>query len=201
MTKLNKADSIHHDAAMDNKEFTEEDLTQFLDEEFDSVVLKAMDPDFVEETVVSEEVLKKAQDSDPVAQLYAKMKTIKVGNPIAIDVNTTTSTPIEPMAEVAPQQAPDIFKFNENEYLIELSEYVKSTYYQHYAKGIQVTEFIMSHMNTPDFLRGNVLKYTTRYGRKDGYNRVDLLKSMHYLLLLMHYHDSMFKGKKGLGDS
>lgn len=87
------------------------------------------------------------------------------------------------------------YKFDEDRLLKELKEYVDATYGQHYAKGekIQVTEFIMSHLETPDFLRGNVLKYMTRYGLKDGYNRKDLMKAMHYLLLLLCYHDRRYE--------
>ncbi len=81
------------------------------------------------------------------------------------------------------------FKFEEDRILDELKEYIKSTYDGHYAKGIQVTEFIMSQLGTPDFLRGNALKYTVRYGLKDGYNRIDLLKAIHYLILALYYHD------------
>ncbi|HYT44395.1 MAG TPA: DUF3310 domain-containing protein [Methylomirabilota bacterium] len=93
------------------------------------------------------------------------------------------------------------FDFDEGKYLDELYDYIGKTYTQHYAKGIQVTKFIMSHMNSPDFLRGNVLKYTTRYGRKEGYNRNDILKAIHYAILMLYYHDSIFYNKKGLSDN
>lgn len=76
--------------------------------------------------------------------------------------------------------------------LDELKDYILQTYNEHYSAGnkIQVVEFIMSQFDTgEDFLRGNVLKYTSRYGKKAGKNRKDLLKAIHYLLLMMHYED------------
>ena len=86
--------------------------------------------------------------------------------------------------------------FNEIEYNEEIIYYIISTYDQHYAKGIQTTEYIMSHSTTPDFIKGNVLKYVTRYGHKEGYNRKDLLKAIHYLYLMLYFHDNKFSNKK-----
>jgi hypothetical protein len=39
------------------------------------------------------------------------------------------------------------------------------------------------------FCIGNVLKYAQRYGRKDGYNRKDLMKVLHYAMMALHLHD------------
>jgi len=33
------------------------------------------------------------------------------------------------------------------------------------------------------------LKYAQRYGKKDGYNRADILKILHYALMALHQHD------------
>jgi hypothetical protein len=33
------------------------------------------------------------------------------------------------------------------------------------------------------------LKYTQRYGNKEGKNRKDLLKVLHYALIALHVHD------------
>jgi len=70
------------------------------------------------------------------------------------------------------------YKFNENEILEEIQKYVDSTYIQHYATGkIQSTEFIVDSGHGLGFTIGNILKYAQRYGKKDGFNRKDLLKS------------------------
>ena len=35
----------------------------------------------------------------------------------------------------------------------------------------------------------NILKYAQRYGKKNGKNRADILKVMHYALFMLHVHD------------
>ena len=39
------------------------------------------------------------------------------------------------------------------------------------------------------FALGNVLKYAQRYGKKDGANRKDLMKILHYAIIALHQHD------------
>ena len=76
--------------------------------------------------------------------------------------------------------------FNEEEALKELSEYIKSTYSTHYAKGsIQSTEFIFDAGHGEGFCLGNIIKYAQRYGKKDGENVYDLLKMCHYAIMLL----------------
>jgi hypothetical protein len=36
---------------------------------------------------------------------------------------------------------------------------------------------------------GNVIKYAQRYGKKEGKNRKDLLKILHYAVMALHVHD------------
>ena len=40
-----------------------------------------------------------------------------------------------------------------------------------------------------DFCQANILKYGSRYGDKDGKNKKDLLKVIHYAMLLLHFDD------------
>lgn len=81
--------------------------------------------------------------------------------------------------------------FNEGQILDELHKYIDNTYKEHYASQgkIQVTEFIASHCDSPDFFRGNSMKYLARYGHKEGYNRKDLMKALHYLVMMLDWHD------------
>ena len=39
------------------------------------------------------------------------------------------------------------------------------------------------------FCIGNILKYAQRYGKKDGTNRKDLMKVLHYAIIALHVHD------------
>ena len=82
------------------------------------------------------------------------------------------------------------YKFNEEVLVNELADYIDSTYDQHYSKGkFQATEFIIDGGHGEGFCLGNILKYTQRYGQKDGKNRKDLLKVLHYAIIALHVHD------------
>jgi len=82
------------------------------------------------------------------------------------------------------------YKFNEPELIRQLADYIDGTYDEHYAKGrIQTTEFIVTNGDGVPFTRGNIIKYAQRYGRKDGRNRKDILKILHYALIMLHSHD------------
>ena len=82
-------------------------------------------------------------------------------------------------------------KFNEAENIKQLTKYVEKTYSGHYtsANGIQSMDLISSSGRGLDFCLGNVLKYASRYGKKNGANREDLMKIIHYTLLAMNEHD------------
>ena len=78
------------------------------------------------------------------------------------------------------------YKFNEEEILKEIQKYVDSTYEQHYATGkIQSTEFILDTGHGLGFTIGNIIKYAQRYGKKDGFNRKDLFKVIHYAIIAL----------------
>ena len=74
------------------------------------------------------------------------------------------------------------YKFKENVIVNDIMDYVNKTYGSHYAqtKNYQATEIIM----------GNILKYAQRYGKKEGRNKNDLLKVIHYAVIQLsqdHY--------------
>lgn len=82
------------------------------------------------------------------------------------------------------------YKYNEEELLKDVARYIDGTYDQHYAQGeIQTTEFIISNGDGIAFSRGNVIKYAQRYGKKDGRNRKDILKIIHYAIIMLYAHD------------
>lgn len=83
------------------------------------------------------------------------------------------------------------YKYNEDAILAELKQYIDNTYNQHYSQNkFQATEFIIDSGHGEGFCVGNVMKYAQRYGKKDGKNRKDILKVIHYAIILMHIHDS-----------
>jgi hypothetical protein len=69
------------------------------------------------------------------------------------------------------------YKFNEGELIDQLKEYIDATYSGHYSKNkFQSTEF----------------KYVQRYGKKNGKNRADLLKVLHYTIIALSVHDQEY---------
>ena len=82
------------------------------------------------------------------------------------------------------------YKYSEDRILKELKEYVDKTYGQHYSQNkFQASEFIMDSGHGEGFCIGNIMKYAQRYGKKNGYNRDDLMKVVHYAIMALHNHD------------
>ena len=83
-------------------------------------------------------------------------------------------------------------KYREDEILDEIKDYISGTYDQHYStneEGFQVMDMIKQLGIDKDFCQANAIKYLCRYGKKDGYNRKDLLKAIHYIVLLLSGED------------
>ncbi len=83
-----------------------------------------------------------------------------------------------------------LFKYNEDDTLKEVLEYIKSTYGEHYAGGdqnIQIQDVFDQMGISEAFTRGAAIKYLFRFGKKEGKNPKDLLKCIHYVCLLYHY--------------
>jgi len=82
------------------------------------------------------------------------------------------------------------YKYNEKELLTQIQAYVDTTYNEHYAHGkIQTTEFIIDSGHGIGHTVGNIMKYSQRYGKKEGRNRKDILKIIHYALIMLYVHD------------
>jgi len=83
------------------------------------------------------------------------------------------------------------FKYSEETILDELKTYISSTYQQHYSSGddgIQTLDLIAACGDGEAFCRSNILKYASRYDKK-GSARRDILKVLHYAVLLLHFND------------
>ena len=86
-------------------------------------------------------------------------------------------------------------KYHEKEILEEVEEYVSRTYNGHYTgtkheyRNVQTIDLMASRDLASDFCQANILKYGSRYGSKDGRNKKDLLKVIHYAMLLLHFDE------------
>ena len=81
------------------------------------------------------------------------------------------------------------FKYEEDAILKQAEDYIAKTYELHYTsdKGnYQTLDLIESIGDAEAFCRSNAIKYLSRFGKKDGKNRKDILKAIHYCTLL-HY--------------
>lgn len=83
-----------------------------------------------------------------------------------------------------------MYKFNEDKSVKELKKYIDKAYSQHYSKSkFQATEFIIDGGHGEGFCIGNILKYAQRYGKKEGHNKADLMKVLHYAVIALYVHD------------
>ena len=92
-----------------------------------------------------------------------------------------------------------MMKYNEDKILKEIGSYISGTYGQHYAQvkeGVQVQDLLRSCGIDKDFCQANAIKYLARFGKKAGRNRADLLKAVHYIVLLMSSEDETNKSNK-----
>ena len=48
-----------------------------------------------------------------------------------------------------------------------------------------------------EMCQGTAIKYLMRFGKKDGKNKKDLLKAIHYIILLMHFSGVMNETHNG----
>jgi len=88
------------------------------------------------------------------------------------------------------------YKYNEDSALQEIKAYIDSTYNQHYSGKYQATDMIIDAGHGTGFCIGNIMKYAKRYGKKDGLNKADLLKIIHYAIIQLHVHELNLSSKK-----
>ena len=81
-----------------------------------------------------------------------------------------------------------LFKYNEDDTLTEVLEYIIGTYSEHYGdQKFQIQDVFEQMDIAEEFVRGAAMKYLFRFGKKNGKDRKDLLKCIHYIILLYHY--------------
>jgi len=84
----------------------------------------------------------------------------------------------------------NFWKFGENKTLKAVEDYIKSTYNSHYASEnskVQVLDIIDAIGDGVPFCRDNLIKYSSRFGKKDGMSKLDALKIIHYGILLYNF--------------
>jgi len=97
-------------------------------------------------------------------------------------------------------------KYHEKEILKDIEDYVSGTYNGHYTgtkheyRNVQTLDLMASRDLASTFCQANILKYGSRYGSKDGKSKKDLLKVIHYAMLLLHFDEHYGKPKMTSGN-
>jgi hypothetical protein len=88
------------------------------------------------------------------------------------------------------------YKYSEDKILADLKAYIDKTYGAHYKSEEQdiqcLDAWIAMGDATPTF-RNTAMKYLWRYGKKNGNNKDDLMKALHYVMFALH--NDHYKGK------
>ena len=95
----------------------------------------------------------------------------------------------------SPVKDTTFWKYSEGKILREVEQYLSSTYKGHYVgeeSKVQTLDLIDSIGDAEAFCRSNAIKYLSRFGKKDGKNAKDLLKVIHYAMLLYHFSELPF---------
>ena len=98
------------------------------------------------------------------------------------------------------------FKYHEEEIIKDIEEYVSRTYQGHYTgksheyRNVQTLDLMAAKELASGFCQANILKYGSRYGNKDGKNTKDLMKVIHYAMLLLHFDGHYGKPSMSTGN-
>ena len=82
------------------------------------------------------------------------------------------------------------WKYHEDVILKEIRDYLGGTYNAHYASQeskTQTLDLIEGIGDAEPFCRSNAIKYLSRFGKKNGKSKQDILKAIHYCILLYHF--------------
>jgi len=130
------------------------------------------------------------------------------GNPYAAPDHLVLNAPSTFTIKSEPQPVTTsknhFWKYNEDKILKEVEDYVTSTYHGHYCgdedgyADIQTIDLMAAKKLAAGFCQANILKYGSRYGDKDGRNKRDLLKVIHYAMLLLHFDGHYSRKDNGL---
>lgn len=91
---------------------------------------------------------------------------------------------------------PPKYKYKEDQIIADFHAYIDKTYGQHYMteeQNIECFDVWLALGDSMPTFRNTAIKYLWRYGKKKGANKADLLKVLHYVIMMLyadHYKDS-----------
>ena len=152
--------------------------------------------DYYEDTVISplesdEYDIIRPEDEDELIYENQYYETDYMGDTMA-DVDDQRAHHFK-FYETEEKPMAHFFKYHEKEILKDIEDYVSRTYQGHYTgnshefRNVQTLDLMAAKELASGFCQANILKYGSRYGNKDGKNTKDLMKVIHYAMLLLHF--------------
>ena len=126
------------------------------------------------------------------------------GTEYVFSINSNDMIEIEKSPVTMKESTNHLWKYNEDKILKDVEDYVVSTYHGHYCgdeegyDDIQTIDLMAAKKLAAGFCQANILKYGSRYGDKDGRNKRDLMKVIHYAMLLLHFDGHYSRKDNGL---
>jgi hypothetical protein len=126
------------------------------------------------------------------------------GSEYLFSINSNDMIEIEKKPVTMTEPTNHLWKYNEDKILKDIRDYVTSTYGSHYCghnqdyNDIQTIDLMAAKDLALGFCQANILKYGSRYGDKDGRNKRDLMKVIHYAMLLLHFDGHYSRKDNGL---
>ena len=114
---------------------------------------------------------------------FSGIEGINLSSAFSDDIVTFDDTPTPGIESDNPR------KYKEDEAIKALQDYISTTYGGHYTSkenNVQTLDLIESVGDAESFCRSNAIKYLSRYDKK-GQAKRDILKALHYTLLLYHF--------------
>tara|TARA_Y100000992_G_C21052857_1_gene390383 strand:+ start:148 stop:636 length:489 start_codon:yes stop_codon:yes gene_type:complete len=109
---------------------------------------------------------------------------------LSLDSESLTFNVSVPKLPDTPKNENGFWKYHEDVILKEIREYLGGTYRSHYASPesqTQTLDLIEGIGDAEPFCRSNAIKYLSRFGKKGGKSKQDILKAIHYCILLYHF--------------
>ena len=89
------------------------------------------------------------------------------------------------------------YKYAEDQIISDFHAYIDKTYGQHYMteeQNIECFDVWLALGDSMPTFRNTAIKYLWRYGKKNGSNKDDLMKVMHYAMMMLYVDH--YKGEK-----
>ena len=109
---------------------------------------------------------------------------------LSLESESLTFNVSVPKLPDTPSNQNGFWKYHEDVILKEIRDYLGGTYIAHYASPesqTQTLDLIEGIGDAEPFCRSNAIKYLSRFGKKGGKSKQDILKAIHYCILLYHF--------------